>query len=69
MAGGSDTFEVCLQLGLIGRHRTRLSAKDVDEAIREATLDAVATSGGEFDDWSIASCDLLDISAPPQPSS
>lgn len=52
-------FEISLRLGRLGRHRVTLAAPDATEAKRKATHDAVATSGGEFANWSILNCDKL----------
>lgn len=59
MASKTRSFEVSLRLGGLGRHTVTLAAPDAGEAKRKATLDAVATSGGELDAWTVMSCDQI----------
>lgn len=63
MVAKTHDFEVSLRLGRLGKHTVTLAAPNIVEAKRRATQDAVATSGGDFADWSITSCDKLDAPA------
>lgn len=61
VASKTRNFEVSLRLGRQGKHRVTLAAPDAGEAKRKASLDAVATSGGELGAWTVTSCDQVAV--------